>query len=275
MIPELLNRHWGFDPVDVTALEGGMNSLTWSVRSDTARWVGKAVPAHAAEAFAYGLGLADRLERAGIAAGAPEPTLDGRWTAPLGERTFALLRWVEGEEPEEQAVVGRTLARAHLVLGTAEPGRLYLPEEHLDIRPWLRPMAEGVMRLLDAAALTWGPVHGDPSMDAFRLDPATGRCGVIDWGGAGVWPRAYDLAALVMYEGPARMRPLIDAYIAEGALAREEMERALGPLLDYRWAGQAVYFAGRIARGDVTGLWSPDANEEGLEAARRWFHPNG
>ncbi|MDG4531723.1 hypothetical protein [Streptomyces sp. AV19] len=75
---------------------------------------------------------------AGIPAGAPEPTPDGRWTVPLGDRTFALLRWVEGEEPMEQAVIGRTLARAHLALGTAEPGWLYLPEEHLGVRPWLR-----------------------------------------------------------------------------------------------------------------------------------------
>ncbi|MFF7725748.1 hypothetical protein [Streptomyces sp. NPDC008001] len=33
--------------------------------------------------------------------------------------------------------------------------------------------------------------------------------------------------------------------------------------------GQAVDFADQIVRGDVTKLWSPDANEEQLEAARR------
>lgn len=67
------------------------------------------------------------------------------------------------------------------------------------------------------------------------------------------------------------MRPLIDAYVAGGALTRDEVERALRPMLDYRWAGQAAYFASRIAREDLTGIDGPGVNEAGLEAASRWF----
>ena len=29
--------------------------------------------------------------------------------------------------------------------------------------------------------MTWGLLHADPAPEAFRLDPDTGRCGVIDW----------------------------------------------------------------------------------------------
>ncbi|MFF0627888.1 phosphotransferase [Streptomyces sp. NPDC004296] len=197
---------------------------------------------------------------------------------------MALLRWVEGrgltgESHTELDVMGTTLARAHRALGLQDgtataPTGLYLPSEHLDVRPWLRPVITKAMaRLeeLDLRSLTWGPVHGDLAADVFRLDQVSGVCGMIDWSGAGIWPRAYDLAALVMYQGAHTMRPLIDAYAAGGALTHDEIERALHPLLDYRWAGQAVYFAGRIARGDLTGIDGPEVNEAGLEAARRWF----
>ena len=39
-------------------------------------------------------------------------------------------------------------------------------------------------------------------------------------------------------------------------------------MLRMRWAVQADYFARRIATNDLTGIASPDENEEGLEDAR-------
>ncbi|MFH8573177.1 phosphotransferase enzyme family protein [Streptomyces sp. NPDC017993] len=283
-IAQLLAERWALHAVEITPLEGGMNSLTWEARSGSDRWVMKAVPSEAKDAFVFGLDLAKRLERAGIPAGAPVATVSGLSVVSFDRQVMALLRWVEGggltgESHAELELIGTTLARAHRTLGMQNgkgtaPARLYLPSEHLDVRPWLRPVITKVMaRLdeLDLRQLTWGPVHGDPAPDVFRLDPVSGVCGVIDWSGAGVWPRAYDLAALVMYRGADSMRPLIDAYVAGGALTRDEVERALRPMLDYRWAGQAAYFAGRIARGDLTGIDDPGVNEAGLEAARRWF----
>ena len=242
------------------------------------------VSPEAKDGFVFGLDLAHRLERAGIPAGAPVATESGLSVVPFGGQMVALLRWVDGrgltgESHTELGVMGATLARAHRALGMQNgkgtaPARLYLPSEHLDVRPWLRPVITKVMaRLeeLDLRKLTWGPVHGDPAPEVFRLDPVNGVCGMIDWSGAGVWPRAYDLAALMMYRGADSMRPLIDAYVAGGALTRDEVERALRPMLDYRWAGQAAYFASRIAREDLTGIDGPGVNEAGLEAACRWF----
>ncbi|MFF2011730.1 phosphotransferase enzyme family protein [Streptomyces sp. NPDC058195] len=285
-VARLLVEHWGLRADDVTPLEGGMNSLTWEVCSGDTRWVVKAVAPEAGDAFVHGLRLAERLERAGIPAGAPVPTTDGQPVVRFADRTAALLRWVEGrgltgESRAELETMGSTLARAHRVLGTGDgpapapvPARLFLPTDHLDVRPWLRPVITKVMDRLNGpglTTLTWGPVHGDPAPDVFRADPVSGVCGMIDWSGTGVWPRAYDLAALVMYRGAEPMRPLLDAYVAEGALTRVELDRSLDLLLDYRWAGQAVYFASRIARGDLTGLPDPAMNETGLEAARQWF----
>ncbi|MFG3115154.1 phosphotransferase enzyme family protein [Streptomyces sp. NPDC048197] len=289
LIGQLLAENWGLRGCGIMRLEGGMNSLTWEVRSEKARWVAKAVTPEAKDAFVYGLGLAARLEQAGIPAGAPVPTVGGQQVVPFGRQALALLRWVEGrgltgESDAELAVIGSTLARAHRALGGhdgdagAPFAGLYLSTEHLDVTPWLRPVITKVMARLDGLdlrGLTWGPVHGDPAPDVFRLDPASGNCGVIDWSGAGLRPRAYDLAALVMYRGTDSMRPLLDAYVTEGALTRDEVEWALDPLLDYRWAGQAVYFAERIARKDFTGIDGPAVNEAGLEAARRWFADRG
>ncbi|MEW2576758.1 phosphotransferase enzyme family protein [Streptomyces syringium] len=287
-VAQLLAEHWALHADEITPLEGGMNSLTWEACSGSDHWVVKAVPPESKDAFVFGLDLAKRLERTGIPAGAPVTTASGLSVVPFARKVVALLRWVEGrgltgESHTELEMIGTTLARAHRALGVqnsrgSAPARLYLPSEHLDVRPWLRPVITKVMDRLhepDLQTLTWGPVHGDPAPDVFRLDPVSGVCGMIDWSGAGVWPRAYDLAALVMYQGADSMRPLIDAYVAGGALTHDEVERALHPLLDYRWAGQAVYFAGRIARGDLTGIDDPALNEAGLEAARRWFADRG
>ncbi|MEV0279515.1 phosphotransferase [Streptomyces sp. NPDC050610] len=285
-VARLLAEHWALPADEITPLAGGINSLTWEARAGSARWVVKAVPPEARDAFVFGLDVAKRLERAGIRAGAPVATVGGLSVVPFAHQAVALLSWVEGRgltgaSHTELELMGATLARAHHALGidrkTGEgtaPARLHLPSEHLDVRPWLRPVITKVMSRLDGVhleTLTWGPVHGDPAPDVFRLDPVSGVCGMIDWSGAGVLPRAYDLAALVMYRGADSMRPLIDAYVAGGALTHGEVERALPPLLDYRWAGQAVYFADRIARGDLTGIDGPAMNEAGLEAARRWF----
>jgi homoserine kinase type II len=118
--------------------------------------------------------------------------------------------------------------------------------------------------------MTWAPLHTDPAPEAFRLDVASGRCGLIDWDLGVVGPLLYDLASAQMYVGgPRRSGPLIEAYRATGALTTEEIARGLRPLARLRWAVQADYFAKRIATDDLTGIDDPSDNEEGLEDARR------
>ena len=43
------------------------------------------------------------------------------------------------------------------------------------------------------------------------------------------------------------------------------------PMLYSRWAGQACYFANRIATHDMTGVDSPAQNDNGLNDARAWW----
>lgn len=287
-ITELLAERWGIEGARVEPLEGGMSSLTWSVEDDAGRrYAVKSVDAaRYGVQFAEGLTAAARLGAAGIPAGAPVPTRGNTLTVLDDGRAIALLAWVAGtpveqETPDGMATVGRTLARAHVALGTVPGATTIQPyldpaTGHLDVRPWVRPAIERAREAVDAldvAGLTWGPLHGDPAAEAFLLQD-DGTCGLIDWGAFTVGPRVFDLASAVMYAGGINAAsPLIEAYLAEGALSHDEVARALEPMLGWRWATQAWYFAGRIATGEMTGIDDPSENEKGLADARAYFEP--
>ena len=249
-----LAERWGLSDARIQPLTGGMTSVVWAVDHSAGRWVAKAVHARGADRFATGLEIAARLEAAGFAAGAPLPTLDGQNTVLIGDWVLALLRRVEGmelagETDSDLRLIGRTLGEAHQALGVVPVGEGnwagWDPQaDYLAVQPWVRPAVEagiaGVERL-GLASLTWGLVHGDPAPEAFLLDSATGRCGLIDWGAAQRAPLLHDLASAVMYAGgPDDAEPLIEAYRETGAMPAAEIVRGLWPALDYRQAGQAA-----------------------------------
>jgi homoserine kinase type II len=223
-------------------------------------------------------------EASGIPCGAPVPTRSGATIAELGGSVLALLRFVDGVELRggsigERVLIGTTLGRVHRALmgrdlAHATPFPWLDPDAaHLSIRPWIRPAivaALAAWRAIPPETLTWAPLHSDPAPEAFRLDDATGTCGLIDWDLGVVGPLLYDLASAEMYVGgPRRSEPLIAAYAETGALAPVEIERGLPVLARVRWAVQADYFARRIATDDLTGVDDGSANEKGLEDARR------
>jgi Ser/Thr protein kinase RdoA (MazF antagonist) len=289
-----LAEHWGLkDPV-VRAHHGGMNSATWLVARGDRRWVAKAVPPENKSAVAAGLAVATRLERAGVLAGAPVPTASGQLMADVDGTAVGLLTWVGGDpltgtDDSEQDLIGRTLGRVHhLLTGVdadltgAQVQRFHWVDtdaDHLGIRPWIRPAVTAGVAAYDEsgqASLTWGLLHADPAPEAFRLDAATGVCGVIDWQAALVGPLMYDVASAVMYVGgPSRAGALLSAYQRQQVLSRAEIDRALPVMLRMRWAVQADYFARRIATGDLTGIADPADNETGLEHARQKLSGNG
>jgi homoserine kinase type II len=278
--------HWGLSDADVGPHHGGMNSATWFVTQGPRRWVAKSVAPHNGPAFASGLAVAALLDASGIPAGAPEPALDGGIVVQVDGVPLALLAWVPGASlpgagPADQDVIGTTLGRVHLALkGTDVTGseRFHWVDPaapHLDIRPWVREQVAVAVAAFDRSGpdtLTHGLLHADPAPEAFRLDAATGVCGLIDWPSGIHGPLLYDLASAVMYAGgPGRADRLVAAYLAQGALAEAEVERGLGVLLRFRWAVQADYFARRLTEGDLTGIADASENEKGLNDAHRWL----
>lgn len=278
-----LGEHWGLHQARIEPHHGGMNSGTWFVTADSRRWVAKAVEPDAVFDYASGLAAAALLDRPDLPTGAPERNRDGLLSVSVEGVELALLAWAPGDGittdgPAEQRVIGTTLARAHAALQstdipTTDTFHWVDPTaEHLDVQTWVRPAVTAALTAfdsLDPATLTWGPLHTDPAPEAFRLDPDTGTCGLIDWSTAMRGPHLYDLASAVMYVGgPDNAGPLIEAYLAKGALTRVEVDRGLLTLLRFRWAVQADYFARRIADHDLTGIADQAGNEKGLEDAR-------
>jgi Ser/Thr protein kinase RdoA (MazF antagonist) len=278
-----LNRHWGLSGAQVSVHNGGMGSETWFVDLDDCRWVAKAVAPGDGRQFAGGLAVARRLEQAGIPAGAPVPARGGQFLVRAGDAWLALLTWVPGraltgQDDTEQDLIGATLAKVHRTLAGhevagAERFHWVDPDaDYLSLRPWLRTAITAALDVLDGArpdTMAWGLLHADPAPGAFRLDRATGRCGVIDWSYALYGPLLYDLASAVMYVGgPDQAKTLVRAYLAEGVLGAAEVEHGLAPMLRFRWAVQANYFAWRIAGNNLTGIGGPQENEKGLEDAR-------
>jgi Ser/Thr protein kinase RdoA (MazF antagonist) len=288
LLVSYLSRYWALADIRVRVHNGGMGSETWFVDLGDRRWVAKAVTSADGSQFAGGMTIARHLEQAGILTGAPVPAADGHLVVDLGDAQLALLTWVPGREltgqdDAEQEVIGAMLARVHRALTGFEvtgAQRFHWVDpdaDYLSLRPWLRPAITAALAALDEArpdAMTWGLLHADPAPEAFRLDAAAGRCGVIDWSYAVCGPLLYDLASAVMYVGgPEKAEALIRAYLDAGMLDAAEVGHGLAAMLRFRWAVQANYFAWRIAGNNLTGINGPQDNEKGLEDARRFLAP--
>jgi homoserine kinase type II len=279
-----LAQEWGLPEARLTRLDGGLGSRTWIVDDAGRRWVLKAVAPGLGMNLAGGLVVARRLDLAGIPAGAPEPTRAGDLTASVGGHRLGLLAWVPGEpltgaDKGERRLIGSTLGRVHLALSgevVTATQRFHWVDpaaRHLSVRPWLRPaVASAVAAMARPGLRAWstGLLHADPAPGAFRLDPVTGRCGVIDWSTALYGPLLYDLASAAMFLGGLdSAAEMTEAYLATGVLSRAETEEGLALMLRFRWAVQADYFARRIAGNDLTGIAGPQDNEKSLEDSRR------
>lgn len=273
----LLVEEWGLREALVTPLDGGMNSLTWAVRTPGASYVAKWVSREATDLFAAGATTAHLAARSGVRTGASVSTRRGDRLAPLGDGVVALLEHVpgtelEGETDEDAAVMGEVLAQVHAVTrGRAAPGALawhWVEDDRFDADPELRTVAADVVRAVeDLGALVHGLCHGDPAPEAFLRSEH--GVGLIDWGSVVDGPLLYDVASAVMYlGGPTYAAALLDAYAAAGGSATADLEH-VDLMLRMRWVVQADYFAGRLASDDRTGLEDAADNQRGYDRARR------
>lgn len=236
------------------------------------RYVAVLVPAVERARFEAGLAAAEHLRRQGLDAGAPVRAADGALCVPAEGHLLALLDFVpgrplDGADPIDQQWWGDRLGAAHRALaGFRHPGlpawHWVRPDAaHLSVAGWLRPAVTravtALTKLQVTDRLTVGSLHGDPRPHAFRLDPGTGRIGLIGWGRARSGPLMYDVAAAVRHAGGvARAQELLAAYVATGVVPRAELEGSLDTLLRFRWAAEADAHARALA---AQGPDAPDA----------------
>src|SRR6185436_14310170 len=173
-IRTVLRTSWHLGVSACTPLPGGMNSAAWLVElaEPGRRCVAKAVPAATRRQFEAGLAVAERLATCGTASGAPIRTADGALSMHADDAAVALLEYVPG-----RPLVGFDhpgLGRFHLM-------RCDTP--HLGVEDWVRPAVTDAVaamaKLSVTDQLTYGPTHGDPNTDCFRLDVDTGGVGII------------------------------------------------------------------------------------------------
>ncbi|MGI8524116.1 MAG: phosphotransferase enzyme family protein [Nocardioides sp.] len=273
----LLRTSYGWAEVAVTTHDTGMNSRTWWVDHDAGRAVAKWVPTDDVTSLRAGVAAADLAAASGVAT--------GRHLGDIVEYdggTVVVLELVPGteltgDEPGDAEAIGATLARVH----RATAGRTV--EGALDVLAWVDPsvpelgmdedvraaVATAVRRLAAVAdRLTVGVGHGDPSPEAFLRDGQ--QIGLIDWASCVNGPLLFDLASAAMYlDGLEEAAPMLAAYArAGGPVPADEVTAHAGAMLDFRWAVQAQYFAGRLATADLTGLDSDAGNLKGFADAR-------
>lgn len=267
-----LRTSWQCSPGDCVPLTEHL----WRVNVGDESLIAKRVPLACRARFEAGLWAAERLEAGGIAAGEPVRAADGALTVPVEGGALALVTWVPGrplrpDDPIDQQWWGDTLAGVHRVLRRfVHPGLAGFPQlredaPHLSLEPWLRPAivaaAAAVRRLRVTDQLTYGVLHGEPSPEEFRLDPATGRVGLVDWDRAGTGPLVYDLAAAVLFAGgPGPGADVVDGYLSAGLVGADECEAALPTMLAFRAAIKADRLAARLSR--------PGGSEAGRAADR-------
>lgn len=284
LIRSALRMSWHHTPEEVTKVPGGVMSVTWAVGTAGGDFVARLVSPADRGYLEAGLVAAEHLRSHGVDAGEPVRTLAGALTEETGIGVLALLRVpagraLNGADPLDQQWWGDRLGAAHRALdGFHHPGLLRWPWlradlGHLGVEPWVRPaVADAIAvttRLTVTDRLTFGVLHGDPAPGGFRVDPDTGRTGLLGWGRSATGPLVYDLATAVAYAGgPDRAGDLIDGYAAAAVVSRDEIDAALPVMLRLRWAVQAEWFARRIAADDLTGVDDAADIVTGLHRAR-------
>jgi Ser/Thr protein kinase RdoA (MazF antagonist) len=248
------------DRLDPVAL-GGTAATSWVAPIAGACHLVIRVPLAKRRRFEAGLTAACHLAQRGVAAGEPVRALSGALVAEHDGAAYALVRCPPGRplaagDPVDQQWWGDALARLHAGLdGFAHSGlvpwhRVRPEAAHLDVEPWVRAAVgsayAALTRLCVTDRLTYGVLHGRPLAAAFRLDPATGRTGVVCWGPAATGPLVADLAAAVTHAGDGGTDELVDGYAAAGAVQRDEIDAALPVLLRFHWAARADGAARRL-----------------------------
>lgn len=129
-LPAAVRAGWGLPVEDVRPTDGGMNSITWYLRSHGNSYVAKWVPRDEADALQVGCEAAMELAELGLRTGPPRPTLDGGLATEAGGGLLALIEKVPGapltgETDRERRTIGQLLGRVHAATRCARPGHSF------------------------------------------------------------------------------------------------------------------------------------------------------
>jgi homoserine kinase type II len=286
VLPGVLRDHWDERVLSVRPLGGGMNSATALVELDSGRFVAKWVPAAGAATMRTSAKITTELAATGLRTGPPKPTRDGALVIDVLDGCLALLEFVPGREltatASDQPLVADALGQAHAALGTHRQradffGWLGADPALAQVADWILPAIRTVRAEYDSLPpLTWGTLHTDPAPEAFLLDDASGRIGVIDWTGACSGPLLYDVASALMYlGGPVQGASFLDRYAEVAPVPRQELDHHLATFRRFRAIVQADYFGHRILSEDMTGISDAAENTKGLADAYRMLRKLG
>ncbi|GAA2667244.1 phosphotransferase enzyme family protein [Actinoplanes palleronii] len=252
IVRTVLRDQWHLATFEMIELPMALMSRGWEITAGRDRYVARLAEATARLPVEAGLAAAEHLRGVRIEAGEPVRTLAGALTVETPHGALAVLRrppgrHLDGADPVDQQWWGERLGAVHRALeGFRHPGLrpwqpIDLDAQHLDAEPWLRgavaAAVAAAIRLTVTDRLTYGVLHGDPAPEAFVLDVATGRAGLMHCGACGTGPLVYDVAAAIIYVGgPEHAAEMLDGYRSAGPVAPDELEVALPVLLRLRWA---------------------------------------
>lgn len=207
-------------------------------------------------------------------------------------RPLALLRYVPGKQldlsnPGAAGLYGSLLGCTHSILLT-EAGdwcTFHLYDFLLEKDPAVTAqpgLAAVIHQALEAALayeahrpVTSGIIWAD-AME-IRLDSATGRVGIIDWGAIERGPLLFDIALNESWyfpEGSQAYQEFLQAYLHEAPISADELE-GINYYKALLWARQARFFAYCVAENVTLGGSTPGSNAENLAKSRqeleRWL----
>ena len=263
-------RAWSLPAWSIRRLRGGITCDAFLVTAGRSRYVAK---------FAYdsrpavetGLRAAELVElHSELSTGGPLLTSRREMTqmveGPPGKHhPLALLRFVPGRplhwrSPPAPHIVGQVLGTVHHVLSQRgfDAGRhnslfAYLnnadPAEPEHVRAAVAAAVDAVRTFEATTAVTYGATYGD-GLD-IRIDMASGRLGLIDWGVVSWAPLLFDVAMAargLRAHGWRNLDEFLHTYLQLSPMPRDELHwLALYERLYF--ARQARFHAFRVARG--------------------------
>jgi Ser/Thr protein kinase RdoA (MazF antagonist) len=304
LLQEVATRYDIGAPLQCILLRSWINEV-YEVQTSRGRFILKVFRFgwRALDELAYEAELMHHLAERGIQVRPPISARNGATVSPLpapeGQRPIVLYPMLLGTPPLPPSEViyhqvGHAIAHMHQALDSFVPSHSrraldirYLAQEPLS---WLQPyfadqqadwdflvaLVEKIQIRLNVLAqtgdLSWGPVHGDATLDNLLIT-GDGQIGIYDFDQGGPGWRAYELQGVFYYaweiERPSFWTALIAGYTSVQPLSAADIAAMpCFPILNQLWC--MGFEAHVIARNSGRWIVSTDYFDRRLVNLRRW-----